>query len=81
MLDEKLQKLLNELKEQYKIDLGKTIKSLSTKIKLEVYPKIVEIIGTDDGIKVQEAKQFLTDSTEVICNDLQKELIDFFNKY
>lgn len=81
MLDEKLQKLLDLLKDGFQKDIIKTIESLSTKIKLDVYPKIVEIIETDDAIEVQKAKQFLTDSTKVLINDLEKELKDFLYKY
>jgi allophanate hydrolase subunit 1 len=81
MLDEKLQKLLNELKEEFKVDISKAIHSLSTKIKQDVYPKIVEIIGTDDQVKVQEAKKFLSDSTEVIVNDIDKQLKEFLDNY
>lgn len=81
MLDEVSQKLLDELKLEFQQDIIKTLRSLTTKIKQDVYEKIVDIIETDDFQKVSEAKEFLTNSTEVLCNDLEKELIDFLDKY
>lgn len=81
MLDELSQKLLDELKLEFHQDIIKTIRSLTTKIKQDVYEKIVDIIDTDDAQKIKEAKDFLTSSTEVLCNDLEKELIDFLDKY
>jgi len=81
MLDEITQKLLDALKVEFQTDISKTLRSLTTKIKQDVYENIVEIIGTDDLQKVAEAKQFLSNSTEVLCNDLEKELTDFLDKY
>ena len=81
MLDEITQKLLDELKLEFKTDIIKTLRSLTTKIKHDVYENIVEIIGSDDMQKVKEAKDFLSNSTEVMCNDLEKELVDFLDKY
>jgi hypothetical protein len=81
MLDEVSQKLLDELKIEFQQDIIKTIRSLTTKIKQDVYEKVVDLIETDDIQKVKEAKDFLTDSTEVLCNDLEKEIINFLDKY
>lgn len=81
MTDDTTNKLLTELIGEFNNDISKTIKSLSSKIRLDIYPKIVEVIGTDDVVQVEEAKKFLFDATEIIANDTIEHLTEFFKKY
>jgi len=74
-------KLLTELLINFKTDIPKSLNSLSSKIKLDVFPKIVEIIETDEATEVEEAKLFLTNATSVIINDVKEQLIDFLENF
>jgi len=74
-------KLLTELLTNFKNDIPKSLNSLSSKIKLDVFPKIVETIETDDATEVEEAKLFLKNATSVIINDIKEQLTDFLNNY
>ena len=74
-------KLLTELLINFKNDIPKSLNSLSSKIKLDVFPKIVEIIETDEATEVEEAKLFLTNATSVIINDVKEQLIDFLENF
>jgi len=74
-------KLLTELLINFKNDIPKSLNSLSSKIKLDVFPKIVEIIETDEATEVEEAKLFLNNATSVIINDVKEQLIDFLENF
>jgi len=74
-------KLLTELLTNFKNDIPKSLNSLSSKIKLDVFPKIVETIETDDATEVEEAKLFLKNATSVIINDIKEQLTDFLENY
>jgi hypothetical protein len=81
MKEETGKKILGELVQIFLNDVTRGIRSLSHKSSLELFPRIVELIGTDEKEQVDEAKKFIKDATDVLVNDLNIKINEFLKSY
>jgi hypothetical protein len=81
MTEQQGKKLVDEVKQIFQVDISKGLKNYVKKAILDVRPKLVNILGTDDKEEIDNARSFLNDAGEILSNELEQHIIDFLKNY
>lgn len=74
-------KLLNELKQTIEHDVSGALKSLLEKSRLDLLPRLSEIIESDDINQINEAKSYVKDAANILAADLMIQIKQFLQNY
>ena len=74
-------RLLNELKQTIEHDVSGALKSLLEKSRLDLLPRLSEIIESDDVNQINEAKSYIKDAADIIAADLMIQIKQFLQNY
>lgn len=74
-------KLLYELKQIIEHDVSGALKSLLEKSRLDLLPRLSEIIESDDANEIAEAKSYIKDAADILATDLMIQIKQFLQNY